>query len=518
MKADDLRASILQAAIQGKLTKQDPNDEPASVLVERIREEKHRLVREGKIKRDKNESFIFKRDGNWFETINGKDERCIDDKIPFDIPENWTWSRLNSVCNQIVDCPHSTPHYTESETGFYAIDTNCFDRNGKITHFRNLSKIDYESRISRLSPTGGDVVYSREGVVGYAAILPYNRKICLGQRVMLFRPSQSIHSEWIRTIVSHSFFIDVLLSSSKGIGVKHVNVGDIKLLLIPMPPANEQSSIISILDRINSLIDNYSYYEQKATILDSIVSERLTSSILQYAVQGKLTKQDPDDEPASVLIERIRDEKHRLVKEGKIKRDKNESFIFRRDGSWFETINSKDERCIDDEIPFDIPKNWTFVRLSTITLYDVGGATPSISESKYWNGNIKWASVRDIQSVYLNDTERRITETGFESCSTNIVPKGELIICTRVGLGKICIAGDDIAINQDLRGFIISNRIDRQYLIYYYRNIKLEGSGTTVKGITRNQILNLLIPLPPCDEQHQIVSKLNRLNSVLSSI
>lgn len=516
MKADDLKASILQAAIQGKLTNQDPDDEPASVLVERIREEKHRLVKEGKIKRDKNESFIFKRDGSWFETINGKDERCIDDEIPFEIPDNWTWIRLKSICIGI-------------EYGYTA--SACTQGNAKLLritdiqdNYVNWDKVPYCSitaaDLCHRQLNINDILIARTGgTVGKSYVVsqcPTN--VVFASYLIRIRLVEVAITEFLKLYLNTPLYWSLISASKQGTGIPNVNSTSLGKLLVPIPPIKEQSRIITSFDRVYVHINNYRKHEVIISELEQTIPDKITASILQAAIQGKLTKQDPNDEPASILVERIRDEKHRLVKEGKIKRDKNESFIFERDGSWFETVNGKDERCIDDEIPFDIPKNWTFVRLATISLYDVGGATPSINELKYWNGNIKWASVRDIQSGYLNDTERRITRAGFESCSTNIVPKGELIICTRVGLGKICITGDDIAINQDLRGFIISNRIDRHYLIYYYRNIKLEGSGTTVKGITRNQILNLLIPLPPYNEQHQIVNKLKRLDSVLSSI
>lgn len=516
MKADDLRASILQAAIQGKLTKQDFNDEPASVLIERIRDEKHRLVREGKIKKDKNESFIFKRDNSWFETINGKDERCIDDEIPFEIPNNWVWSRLDSICDQIIDCPHSTPHYIESETGFYAIDTNCFDRSGKITSYRNLSKNDYETRVSKLIPSGGDVVYSREGVVGYAAILPNDRKICLGQRVMLFRPSQFIYSEWIRAIVSHSFFIDVLLSMSKGIGVKHVNVGDVKLLLIPIPPINEQSTIISVLNKSCSLIDDFSHYEHKTTVLDSDLSSRLTMSILQYAFWGKLTRQDPNDEPSSVLIERIRDEKHSLIKEGKIKKDKNESFIFKRDGSWFETINGKNERCIDDDVPFEIPESWIYVRLRSLGSI-VGGSTPNTSDNTLWGGDIPWITPADMRNSgnYISGGSRSLTTKGLESCSTVLLPTGSIVYSSRAPIGYVSITKRPLCTNQGCKSLIPYGLINPMYVLYCltYNTPKIidNASGTTFKEISGSDFGNIIIPLPPFKEQTRMVEIIDKL-------
>ena len=171
MKAKDLRSSILQLAISGKLVPQNPDDEPASVLLAKIRAEKAKLVKEGKIKKQKPLPPV------------------TEDEKPFDIPDSWVWVRIDDICENIVDCPHSTPKYQNNDTGFYAIDTNCMNDSGKISGFRFVTADAYKERTTRLIPRNNDIVYSREGSIGLIAQLP-DKKICLGQRVMLLRVSQ----------------------------------------------------------------------------------------------------------------------------------------------------------------------------------------------------------------------------------------------------------------------------------------------------------------------------------------
>ena len=274
---------------------------------------------------------------------------------------------------------------------------------------------------------------------------------------------------------------------------------------MPVPPYSEQERIANKIDSLNPLIERYGQIESEYSSLIESIPGDLRASILQAAVQGKLVPQDPDDEPAEELVKRIRAEKQRLIREGKIKKERNVSEIHRRDGHWYETIDGKDERCIDDEIPFDIPESWTFSRIKSIVLYDLGGATPSKSKPEFWNGDIKWASVRDLNTDILVNTERTITQDGLMSCSSNIIPKGEIIVCTRVGLGKIVLTGDDVAINQDLRGLILSSHINRMYFIDFYKTLQIVGTGTTVKGITKEFILSSIIPIPPSSEQNKIV-------------
>ena len=242
----ELKKSILQMAVQGKLVPQDPADEPASVLLERIRAEKQQLIAEGKIKRDKHESVIFRRDNSHYEKLDGI-ERCIDDEIPFEIPESWGWSRIRNICTSIVDCPHSTPKYYQEDTGFYSIDTTCINSDGTIQGFRYVDENAFTSRIARLLPQEGDIVYTREGSIGRAAVLPDIDNICLGQRVMLLRLSAFINTALYQQILMSPVVLDAITGKTRGIGAKHINVSDVCNALVPVPPHKEQARIIAAL-------------------------------------------------------------------------------------------------------------------------------------------------------------------------------------------------------------------------------------------------------------------------------
>ena len=517
IKAEDLRASILQAAVQGRLVPQDPNDEPAEELVKRIRAEKQRLIKEGKIKKERNVSEIHRRDGHWYETIDGKDERCIDDEIPFDIPDSWVWCRLNQLCNLIVDCPHSTPHYLNEDVGFYAIDTNCFGKSGVISHLRFVSESEYLQRVSRAVPQKNDIVYSREGSVGNAVILSGNRPICLGQRVMLFRPSPNIDSELLRLIISHSFFVNILVDKSKGIGAKHVNVSDIKQLSVPVPPYSEQARIV---EKINSLlphIERYGQIESEYSSLIESIPGDLRASILQAAVQGRLVPQDPNDEPAEELVKMIRADKQRLIREGKIKKERNVSEIYRRDGHWYETIDGKNETCIDSEVLFDVPESWSIVRLGSVIELNIG-KTPSRSNKLYWTeGVIPWVSIGDMPvSGNLTTVKEKITQTGYDECFKEICKPGTLLMSFKLSIGKIAILEIFAVHNEAIVS--INTIVDLDIIKGWYFQIlpliaKQGDYKTAIKGNTLNKesLSNLIVPIPPINEQKKIVEKIDSL-------
>ncbi|MGT2666659.1 restriction endonuclease subunit S [Streptococcus rifensis] len=235
--------------------------------------------------------------------------------------------------------------------------------------------------------------------------------------------------------------------------------------------------------------------------------EQLKASILQRAMEGKLVPQDPSDEPASELLKRIKAEKEKLITEGKIKRDKKETEIFRGDdGKPYEKLADGTIQEID--VPYDIPESWEWVRLSGIIVKNIGGGTPSKSRSEYWNGEIPWASVKDLQGEFLVVTKDYITQSGLENSSSNVIPKGNIIIATRMGLNKICKNKIDVAINQDLRALTFSNDIMSDYFMKLYPIMVFESSGTTVKGISLDTFNQYVFPLPPLAEQKRIVEQI----------
>jgi type I restriction enzyme, S subunit len=224
-----------------------------------------------------------------------------------------------------------------------------------------------------------------------------------------------------------------------------------------------------------------------------MIAEQLKRSILQAAIQGKLTEQLPDDGDARDLLKEIQKEKALLFKDGKIKKE-----------TWHQEIK-------EDELPFDIPENWCWVRLGNVILQNVGGGTPSKSNPDYWNGSIAWASVKDLNCKFLSLTQDYISEAGLNNSSTNLIPKGNIIVCTRMGLGKIVYNTIDVAINQDLRALFFSEKISKWYIYYFYLTLNMNGKGATVKGISVEDLSNALLPFPPFAEQCRIVERLEEV-------
>ena len=227
-----------------------------------------------------------------------------------------------------------------------------------------------------------------------------------------------------------------------------------------------------------------------------MTAQQLKNSILQRAIEGKLVEQRPEEGTAKELLKEIKLEKEKLVKEGKIKKSKPLPDI------------------TEDEIPFEIPASWEWVRLGDIFLRDMGGGTPSKSNPKYWNGDVPWMSVKDFSNAHnglLKETVDHITLEGVNNSSTNIIDTSAVVLCVRMGLGRYAKLAKPTAINQDLRAFWISQNIVEEYFLRYYSAIKINGTGTTVKGIKREELLLLLFPLPPLSEQQRIVAKIEEL-------
>lgn len=233
----DMQKSLLQMAIQGKLVEQRPEEGTGEELYQQIQAEKKRLIAEGKIKREKPLPEI------------------TEDEIPFEIPEGWKWVRLNTISEAIVDCPHSTPHYIDLETPYCTIDTNCINEKGEIIKWRYVEATTYSIRIARLAPQKDDIIYTREGSICRAAILPDGKNICMGQRVMLIRCATGVFSLFLQRILMAPTVICSLTEKQKGIGAKHINVSDVCNLFIPLPPLAEQKRIVARLEEILPLCE-----------------------------------------------------------------------------------------------------------------------------------------------------------------------------------------------------------------------------------------------------------------------
>jgi len=340
MTGPQLKNSILQMAVQGKLVPQDPNDEPASVLLERIRKEKEQLIKDGKIKKEKNPSIIFRGADNLpYEKVGNNEPVCIADEVPFEIPDGWEWVRISSIAALVTK--GTTPRggnvaYSDDGIGFLRAENVAGLDRLDLSKLNHIDEATHTGFLKRSILEADDMLITIAGTLGRTAIVKEeNLPLNANQAVAIIRlaDSYSIDLRYLVYALNAPAIQDKLTAQKKITAIPNLTLEIISDCLVPIPPLNEQKRIVN---QFALFVPQLSEYEDKQTELNALNAsfpETLKKSILQEAVQGKLIPQDPNDEPASVLLERIRAEKQALIKAGKIKKDKNESIIFRRDNS-----------------------------------------------------------------------------------------------------------------------------------------------------------------------------------------
>ncbi len=330
MNGKQLKNSILQWAIQGKLVPQDPNDEPASVLLEKIRAEKARLIKEGKIKKDKKESIIYRgEDNSYYEKFADGKVVCIDDEIPFEIPSGWEWCRIREISQSYIGLTYS-PSEVSSDGVIVLRSSNI--QNGKIS-LNDIVRV--KSSISeKLWVEENDIIIcARNGskkLVGKSAIVEeISEPMTFGAFMTICK---TFLYRYVHIFLQSDLFFSQLRNVSGTTTINQLTQNNFNGFLIPIPPKREQERISNKLSDISPLVDKYGGLQCKQDSLNTRINELLKKSILQEAIQGKLVPQAPNDEPASVLLQRIKEEKQRLVKEGKLKKkDVVASFIYKGD-------------------------------------------------------------------------------------------------------------------------------------------------------------------------------------------
>ena len=521
MTAQQLKNSILQMAVQGKLVPQDPNDEPASVLLDRIRAEKEQLIKEKKIKKEKNPSIIFRGADNLpYEKVGKNEPVCIADDVPFEIPESWEWVRLGSIGDWGSGATPSRTHPEYYGGNIPWLKTGDLN-DGYIKSVPEfITYLALEKTSVRLNPVGSVLIAMYGATIGKLGILSI--PATTNQACCACLPYSDFFNEYLFYFLmsQKQAFI------KRGEGGAQPNISKEKIIstLMPVPPVEEQHRIVKKLKILLPVIEKYANAEIAVDRLNKDFPEALKRSILQWAVQGKLVPQDPSDEPAEALLERIRVEKQRLVKEGKIKKDKHESIIFRRDNSHYEKRGSE-EVCIDDEIPFEIPENWAWARLSSLGIFS-SGKTPSMSNPQFWNGDVPWITSKDMKRPVITDSEMHITE--LAASTMQLYPAGTLLLVARSGILKrllpLCTLGIDSTINQDIKAFMLYN-IDLSEWLYYgikafepYILKELVKSVTTVESLKFNEFSAMLIPVPPLAEQHRIIFAIKTIMDLLTPL
>jgi len=531
MTAQQLKNSILLMAVQGKLVPQDPNDEPASVLLERIHAEKERLIKEKKIKREKNPSVIFKgADNTPYEKI-GDEVRSLADEVPFDIPDSWEWVRIrslgeivrgsgikrNETVPQGCPCVRYGELYTTYQTSFTAATSFISaELDEKCKHF-----------------SYGDVLMTLTGenkpdIAKAVAYLGANPVAAGGD--LAFWTRHGMNPLFLSYIMASPYIISRKVALATGDIIVHISGDKLGTILLPVPPLAEQEKIVARIQNLELVIKDYA---QKATMLQALEGtfpEALKKSILQEAVQGKLVPQDPSDEPAEALLERIRAEKRRLIKEGKIKKDKHESVIFRRDNSHYEKRGSE-EVCIDDEIPFEVPPSWALIRLDNIGIYRKGPFGSSLTKSMFVPKGADTVKVYEQKNAIQKDHTLGtyyITRQYYESKMRSFtVEPGDILVSCAGTIGETYVLPEQIElgiINQALMRMTIFAPIDLDYFLLYFdyvlkQTAKEISKGSAIKNIPPFEIFKkLILPLPPLEEQKRIVEKVRELESLCNSL
>lgn len=519
MTGQQLKNSILQLAVQGKLVPQDPADEPASQLLARIREEKEQLIREKKIKREKNPSHIFRgEDGHFYERVGKNEPVCIDEELPFEIPEKWEWARLGTIA-------YSRGQKKPTDIFCY-IDIGSIDNvHQRLSDSENILLPEKAPSRARKIVFWGDILY--------ATVRPYLHNMCIIDRKFSHDP---IASTGFAVLTCHNEFFNKFLfyymmspdfdsyandnDNSKGVAYPAINDTKLYRALIPVPPVKEQHNIVEFFEKTLPLIKQYTSIEQLSNQLNTTFPDQLKKSILQEAIQGNLVAQNPADEPASALLERIRAEKDQLIKDGKIKREKNPSQIFRGDdGHFYERIGKAEPVFIDDQLPFEIPESWEWARLGSIVnkLTDGTHSTPH-----YIPSGIPFISVKDVSSGQLDLSNcKYISKEEHDELYERCNPEYGDILLTKVGTtGVPAIVNthqefsmfvsvallkfnQKLLCNKYLRYSILSPLVQEQ------ANQNTRGVGN--KNWVVRDIARTLIPLPPLAEQQRIVAKIEQL-------
>ena len=514
MTGQQLKNSILQEAIEGRLVPQDPNDEPASVLLERIRAEKARLVKEKKIKKDKNESRIYRtEDGHWMEHFEDKsrEDVCIDEEIPFEIPEGWEWCRWGMLGD------YKKGPFGSSLTKSMFIPKSM--QSIKVYEQKNAIQKDFSlgdyyistekyAEMKGFTVLPGDIIVSCAGTIGETYKIPEDAPLgIINQALMRARLfDESFADYWML----YFRYILVIENKLKGAGsaIKNIPPFDVlKMMLVAIPPMHEQKRILCKIKKLNLLSDSYGKAQEELEKLNEALPEQLKKSILQEAIEGRLVPQDPNDEPASVLLERIRAEKARLVKEKKIKKDKNESRIYRtEDGHWMERFEDKtrEDVCIDDEIPFDVPSGWEWCRFGCISINrDYERVPLSVSQR---------SNLAKIYDYYgASGVIDKVDKFLFDKDLLLIGEDGANLINRSTPIAFI--AKGKYWVNNHAHVLDFINATNMQYVMYFINAISLVDyvTGTAQPKMNQEKMNSILVSLPPLAEQHRIVEKIETL-------
>lgn len=477
MNAQDLKNSILQLAVQGKLVEQRPEEGTAKEQLEQIKAEKEKLIKEKKIKKEKPLPEI------------------TEDEIPFEIPESWEWVRLNSIVYNSGQC--------KPEDMFCYIDIGSIDnKNQRLSDEDNIIEAENAPSRARKIVKKGDIIYS--------TVRPYLHNMCIIDRDFSHMPIAStgfavltcflgIYNKFLFFYLQSPEFDRYANSTENAKGVAYPAINDDRLYraLIPIPPLAEQKRIVSKIEEILPYIDQYDKAYTKLETFNKKFPEDMKKSILQLAMQGKLVEQRPEEGTADELYEQIVAEKAQLIKDGKIKKEKSLPEI------------------TEDEIPFEIPNSWKWVRLGQI-LKEV--IVPQRDKPTFSSKGIPWCRIEDRDGVLLNGSKSNqlVSEDTIKKMNLKVLPVGTVLsACTGGSIGTIVINTVECCTNQTFNGLVCMQGLYNWFLFWYltskFSELRRVGSGTTIAYVSQSKSKEMLIPLPPLAEQKRIVAKIEEL-------
>ena len=478
----ELRQAVLQAAIQGKLTEQLPEDGNAKDLLKQIKVEKERLIKKKKIKKEKELAPI------------------TEDEILFDIPNNWVWIRIPNIMYfqqgvQIDKNLQTNIKINEDDVEFLRIINFTQNNKNEVRYVRKTECID-------------SAIVSNDSLVmvryGTAGLTFFGRDGLLANNLFTINSYFNLISKKYIKIYFDNFVIMHKIKGDKGdTALPSINFKALNKMLFPLPPLAEQYRIVACVEELMAKIDELEVIENNLRDLHQAFPNDMKASLLQSAMQGKLTEQLPEDGNAKDLLEQIKSEKEWLIKEKKIKKEKTLAPI------------------MEDEIPFDIPDNWEWCRLKDISVISAGG-TPSRSEPKYWNGNIPWIKIGDMSSKFVSKADEYITEEGLNNSSAKWVEKGTILYSIFASIGTVSILDFRATTNQAIASVSLTKCLSRDYIYYVLVGLKRiiigKRHGMAQFNINQDILKNALIPIPPLAEQKRIVEKLDKLLPLCDSL
>ena len=491
MNGKQLKNSILQWAIQGKLVPQDPNDEPASVLLDKIRQEKERLIKEKKIKRDKNASIIYRgEDNSYYEKMLATGEvKCIDEEVPFEIPKGWEWCRMQDVITFVNGRAYKKEELLPQ--GKYKVLRvgNFFTNNEWYYSDLELPEDKYcynGDLLYAWSASFGPQIWNGDKTIFHYHI--WNVKF---NSMILFREYLYYFFLFDKTQVK---------ASTTGSTMVHVSMENMKPRLIPIPPVNEQKRIVHEIENIIPLIERYGTFQNKKETLDSNIKAFLKKSILQEAIQGKLVPQIAEEGTAQELLEQIKTEKQKLVKEGKLKRSAlTTSVIFRGDDNkYYEQIGSE---VTEIELPFDFPSSWSITRLNAVCQLTDGLKTTGkqcLLDAKYLRGKSSETIVEQGKLVYKGDN---------------------IMLVDGENSGEVFIVPQDGYMGSTFKQLWISSSMYKPYVLsfiqFYKETLRNSKKGAAIPHLNKELFYGLIIGIPPLQEQRRMVQKTEQSSQLL---